>query len=135
MAVVGSDQSRREDVDWEAIEHSPEFRELLGARRRVALTELGIVAVWFGGFLILSAYARGFMDKLLWGGFSVAYALALSLIPMVWALAVYYIRVSDRELDPLARRAAEHAARLPASGHRPEADGEQPADDHDRVSR
>jgi uncharacterized membrane protein (DUF485 family) len=134
MAGAGIDRSRREDVDWEAIYRSPVFQELLAARRRVALTALGIEAVWFGGFLILAAYARSFMDETLWGGFSVAYALALSLILMTWGLALYYVRASDRELDPLARRAAERAGPLLGSGREPGADGEQPAD-RNRVPR
>jgi uncharacterized membrane protein (DUF485 family) len=133
MAGIGSGESRREDVDWEAIAHSPEFQELLGARRRVALIALGIEAVWLGGFLILSAYARDFMDQTLWGGISVAYALALSLIPMTWGLALFYVRASDRVLDPLARRAAERAGPLPGA----QLDGEtpRPAAERDRVPR
>jgi uncharacterized membrane protein (DUF485 family) len=90
--------------DWERIERSPEFRELVTARRKFVMPALVVFVVWFGGFLVLTAYARDFMRKTPIGSLSWAYLLALSLIVMTWLIAWLYLRWSDRELAPLADR-------------------------------
>jgi uncharacterized membrane protein (DUF485 family) len=72
------------------------------------LPALAVFVVWFGGFLALTAYARGFMAKQVIGSVTWAYLLALSLIVMTWAIAYAYLRFSDRRLAPLAERAREH---------------------------
>jgi uncharacterized membrane protein (DUF485 family) len=92
--------------DWEGLEHSPEFRELVAVRRRFVVPALAVFVVWFGGFLVLTAYARDFMSKTPIGSLSWAYLLALSLIAMTWLLAWLYLRWSDRHLAPLAERMA-----------------------------
>ena len=73
-------------------------------RRRFLVPALAVFVVWFGGFLVLTAYARDFMRKTPIGSLSWAYLLALSLIAMTWLLAWLYLRWSDRHLAPLAER-------------------------------
>ncbi|HEY1358323.1 MAG TPA: DUF485 domain-containing protein [Thermoleophilaceae bacterium] len=102
------------EPDWAALEQTPEFRELGERRRRFVAVALTIFTVWFGGFLILAAYARDFMTKQPIGSISWAYILALSLIAMTWGIAYAYLRWSDSRLEPLAeraRRTAEEAER------------------------
>jgi uncharacterized membrane protein (DUF485 family) len=96
-------------TDWEGLERSTEFQELVAARRRFVLPALAVFVVWFGGFLVLTAYARGFMAKHVFGSFSWAYLLALSLIVMTWLIAWLYLRWSQRHLAPLAERIAREA--------------------------
>ena len=67
---------------------------------------LAVFLVWFGGFLVLTAYARDFLSKTPIGSLSWAYLLALSLIVMTWLLAWLYLRWSDRHLAPRAERMA-----------------------------
>jgi uncharacterized membrane protein (DUF485 family) len=90
--------------DWEGLERSREFRELVTARRRFVVPALAVFVAWFGGFLLLTAYARDFMTKTPVGSLSWAYLLALSLIVMTWLIAWLYLRWSDRHLAPLAER-------------------------------
>jgi uncharacterized membrane protein (DUF485 family) len=92
--------------DWEALERSPEFRQLVATRRRFVIPALVVFVVWFGGFLVLTAYARGFMARRPIGWISWAYLLALSLIVMTWLITWLYLRWSERRLAPLADRAA-----------------------------
>jgi uncharacterized membrane protein (DUF485 family) len=101
-------QAKREP-DWEALERSPEFRELVAARRRFVGPALALFVAWFGGFLVLTGYARGFMAKRPVGGLSWAYLLALSLIVMTWLIAWMYLRWSQSHLAPLAQRIADEA--------------------------
>jgi len=102
--VERSSSTGASEADWTALEDAPEFQELVAARRRVVVSALVVFAVWFGGFLVLAAFARGFLGHTIYRGFTVAYALALSLILMTWLIAGIYIRFADRLLEPLAAR-------------------------------
>src|SRR3954471_17054884 len=93
-----------QERDWDAIERSPDFQELSGRRRKLVTPLLAVFVVWYGGFLILTAYAHSFMGGSIYRGFPVGYLLALSLIPMTWAIAWIYIRGANRDLQPLSDR-------------------------------
>ena len=100
-----------ESVDWEAIERSPEFRELIARRRRFVLPATIFFLAWYLGFILLAGYAEDFMRSSIYEGFTVGYLLALSQFVMVWALAAWYLRKADREFDPLEREVVELAER------------------------
>ena len=87
--------------DWEAIERSPEFRELVTRRRRFVVPATIFFLAWYFGFILLAGYAPDFMGESIYQGFTVGYALALTQFVMVWVLAAWYLRKADREFDPL----------------------------------
>jgi uncharacterized membrane protein (DUF485 family) len=87
-------------MDWDRVERSDEFREVTAARKRVVTPLLALFVVWYGGFLVLAAYARGFMAESIHRGFTVAYALALSLVLMTWLIAFIYLRAARKTIDP-----------------------------------
>ena len=104
-------------VDWEAIESSPEFQELVAKRRSFVLPATIFFLAYYMGFILLCGYAEDFMAESVYQGLTVGYCLALTQFVMVFALGVMYLRRSSREYDPLAERAvemAEHAERAPA---------------------
>ena len=92
-------------IDWEAIERSPEFQELVHRRRRFVSPCTIFFLVWYMGFIALCAYAPDFMGDRVYEGLTVGYCLALTQFLMVWGLGIWYLRKSDREFDPLAERA------------------------------
>jgi uncharacterized membrane protein (DUF485 family) len=98
-------ESNTADRDWDAIEQSPEFQELSAKRRRLVTPLLAVFVLWYGTFLVLTAYAHSFMGESIYRGVTVGYLLALSLIPMTWAISWIYIRGANRTLDPLSERA------------------------------
>jgi uncharacterized membrane protein (DUF485 family) len=98
-------------VDWEAIEHSAEFRELVSRRRRFVLPATIFFLAWYLGFILLAGYAEDFMGSSIYEGFTVGYLLALSQFVMVWGLGWWYLRKADREFDPLEREVVELAER------------------------
>jgi len=100
-----------ESVDWEAIERSPEFRELIARRRRFVLPATIFFLAWYLGFILLAGYAEDFMGSSIYEGFTVGYLLALSQFVMVWVLAAWYLRKADHEFDPLEREVVELAER------------------------
>ncbi|MBX5440962.1 MAG: DUF485 domain-containing protein [Solirubrobacteraceae bacterium] len=108
MAVPAGGQVR---IDWEAVERAPEFQELVRRRRRFVAPATAFFLVWYLGFIVLAGYAPGFMGESIYEGFTVGYLIALTQFVMVWWLAAWYIRRSDRELDPLRAAAAAQAQR------------------------
>jgi uncharacterized membrane protein (DUF485 family) len=96
-----------EGNDWEVVEGSAEFGELTSARRRLVVPLLAVFVVWFGGYLLLTAYAHGFMGESIYRGFTVGYLLALSQIAMAWILAWIYIRAATSRIEPLREKAVD----------------------------
>jgi uncharacterized membrane protein (DUF485 family) len=105
------DRTPESRADWESLERSPDFRQLVSSRRRFVAPALIAFVVWYGGFLALTAYARDFMDTKVIGNFTWAWLLALSLIVMTWLIAWLYLRWSERRLMPLVERTARETER------------------------
>ena len=93
------------DVDWEAIERSPEFQELVRSRRRFVIPCTIFFLAWYLGFILLTAYAADFMGERVYQGLTVGYCLALTQFVMVFVLGIWYLRKADNEFDPLAEKA------------------------------
>jgi uncharacterized membrane protein (DUF485 family) len=96
-------------VDWERAERSPEFRELVAARRRFVIPATIFFMAWYLAFVLLAGYAPDFMGESVYQGLTVGYCLALSQFLMVLVLGVWYLRKSERVFDPLAEKAASRA--------------------------
>src|SRR5215204_6325003 len=103
---------QRTDIDWVAVERSPEFRELVRRKKAFVIPATVFFLVWYFGFVILAGYAPDFMGReFITDGLTVGYALALSQFVMTWVLGAWYLRKADNEFDPLAERAAAVATR------------------------
>jgi uncharacterized membrane protein (DUF485 family) len=97
----------RPDVDWEEIERSSEFQELVHRRRAFVIPCTIFFLAWYMGFILLCAYAPDFMGESVYEGLTVGYCLALTQFLMVMVLGLWYLRKSDNEFDPLAERAID----------------------------
>ena len=95
--------------DWERIERSPEFQELVRKRRSFVLPATIFFLSYYMGFILLTGYAEDFMASSVYEGLTVGYCLALTQFVMVFVLGIWYLRKSDREYDPLAHRVVEMA--------------------------
>lgn len=100
------------EIDWEAIERSPEFQELVTRRRSFVLPATIFFLVWYMGFILLTAYAKGFMSERVHEGLTVGYCLALTQFVMVLVLGLMYLSRSAKVYDPLAAKAIERWAHL-----------------------
>ena len=96
-------------ADWEAIERSDEFRELVKRKRSFVVPATIFFLAWYMGFIIVAGYAPDFMGESVYQGLTVGYCLALSQFVMVLVLGLWYLRKADNEFDPLAHRAAQRA--------------------------
>jgi uncharacterized membrane protein (DUF485 family) len=96
--------------DWQAIEASPEFQELVKARRSFLVPATVVFLVGSLGYLLLAAFAQGFMGKDV-GGIPIAFLAALTQVLLTWAITWAYMRKADSTFEPLEKRAAEAATR------------------------
>ena len=96
-------------VDWEAVERSPEFQELIITRRRFVLPATIFFLSWYVGFILLAGYAPDFMARSVYEGLTVGYCLALTQFVMVFALGLMYLRRSERTYDPLSDEVVRRA--------------------------
>ena len=96
------------EIDWQAVERSPEFRELVRRKKAFVIPGTIFFLAWYFGFIILAGYAPDFMGReFITDGLTVGYVLALSQFVMTWVLGWMYLRKADRVFDPLAARARE----------------------------
>jgi uncharacterized membrane protein (DUF485 family) len=103
----------RPDIDWEAVERSPEFRELVRRKKAFVIPGTLFFLSWYFGFIILAGYAPDFMGReFITDGLTIGYVFALSQFVMTWVLGWMYLRKADRVFDPLAARARESAHEL-----------------------
>jgi uncharacterized membrane protein (DUF485 family) len=89
------------------VERSEEFAMLRKAHRRFVFPMTVAFFLWYALYVILSAYARGFMGTKLFGNINVALVLGLLQFVSTFLIAWLYARYADRRLDPLARRLRE----------------------------
>ena len=106
--------------DWERIERSPEFQELVRKRRSFVVPATIFFLCYYMGFILLCGYAKDFMASSVYEGLTVGYCLALTQFVMVFVLGIMYLRKADRDYDPLARKVVEMAegGELAADGAR-----------------
>src|SRR5918997_1771874 len=95
--------------DWERIERSPEFQELVRKRRSFVLPATIFFLAYYMGFILLTGYAEDFMASSVYEGLTVGYCLALTQFVMVFALGIMYLKRADRDYDPLARKVVDMA--------------------------
>jgi uncharacterized membrane protein (DUF485 family) len=110
-AARGGVQDTEPRIDWEGIEGSPEFRELVSRRQGFVIPATIFFLAYYMGFILLCGYAPDFMAESVYQGLTVGYCLALTQFLMVGTLGLMYMRKSDREYDPLADRVVQMASR------------------------
>ena len=106
----GQPPAQAENIDWEAIERSDAFQELVRKRKAFVLPGTIFFLSWYMGFILLTAYAEGFMSERISGGLTVGYVLALTQFLMVLVLGLLYLRMAANVFDPLAAKAIEDYA-------------------------
>jgi uncharacterized membrane protein (DUF485 family) len=95
--------------DYERIERSPEFQELVRKRRSFVLPATIFFLAFYMGFILLTGYAEDFMASSVYEGLTVGYCLALTQFVMVFALGIMYLKRADRDYDPLAKKVVDMA--------------------------
>ncbi|GAB3148986.1 DUF485 domain-containing protein [Micromonospora sonneratiae] len=87
-----------------AVQRTDEFVGLRKALRRFVFPMTVAFFLWYALYVILSAYARGFMGAKLVGNINVALVFGLLQFVSTFLIAWLYSRYADRRLDPVADR-------------------------------
>jgi len=85
-----------------AVQQSDEFAGLRRKLRNFVFPMTVAFFLWYALYVLLSAYARGFMAVKLVGNINIALLLGLLQFVSTFTIAWYYSRYAARELDPIA---------------------------------
>lgn len=90
------------DVDYRAIQQSPEFQTLRRTHRSFVFPVLGVCLLWYIAYVLLAGYAHEFMSTPVFGSINVAILLGLAQVVTTFAVTMWYVRFANKRLDPLA---------------------------------
>jgi len=93
-----------EEGRYVAVEQTAEFTALRKTFRGFVFPVTVAFLVWYALYVLLSAYARGFMSHKLVGNINVALVFGLLQFVSTFLIAWAYTRFADRRLDPAADR-------------------------------
>jgi uncharacterized membrane protein (DUF485 family) len=86
------------------VQDSPEFGALRKAFRGFVFPVTVAFLLWYGLYVVLSAYARSFMSTKVVGHINVALVFGLLQFVSTFLIAWVYTRWADRRFDPQAER-------------------------------
>ncbi|MEP6753669.1 MAG: DUF485 domain-containing protein [Candidatus Dormiibacterota bacterium] len=98
-------------INWDEIEASSEFHDLMAAKRRFVAPAVAFFLVYYFALPLSNGLAPQFMSTDVIGHINLAYLFALSEFVMAWVLAYVYIaragKVFDQLADVVRRRSRE----------------------------
>lgn len=86
--------------DYAAIHDSPQFAALRRRFRRFAFPMAALFFCWYLTYVLLAAYAHGFMSHRLFGLVTVGLVFGLLQFVSTIAITATYVRFARRNLDP-----------------------------------
>jgi uncharacterized membrane protein (DUF485 family) len=89
---------------YREVQLSPDFSELRRRFRRFVFPMTGLFLAWYFLYVLLAAYAGGFMSHRVFGNINVALLFGLGQFVSTFAITMIYVRWSDRAIDPAADR-------------------------------
>jgi uncharacterized membrane protein (DUF485 family) len=87
-----------------AVQNSEDFSRLRKTLRGFIFPMTVAFFLWYALYVLLSAYARGFMSAKLVGNINVALLFGLLQFVTTFLIAWYYARFAAQKVDPLADR-------------------------------
>ncbi len=96
--------TRREisQQDYERVHSSAEFGELRKRFRAFAFPMTVVFIVWYLLYVVMSAYATGFMSTKVLGNINVGLIFGLLQFVSTFVITALYVRHSNRNTDPIA---------------------------------
>ncbi len=87
---------------YRAVQQSEEFGQLRKTVRSFVFPMTVAFFLWYALYVLLSAYARGFMSAKIVGNINVALIFGLLQFVTTFLIAWYYSRYAAQKIDPLA---------------------------------
>ncbi len=103
MSALGDSADERRaagTLDGEQVD----LERLSAQRFRVAAVLTATMMVVYFGFILLVAFAKGFLGELVADGLSVGILLGVLVILSTWVVTWIYVRWANRTYEPAARR-------------------------------
>ena len=89
---------------YRTVQESEEFGRLRHNVRSFVFPMTVAFFLWYALYVLLSAYARGFMSAKIVGNINVALIFGLLQFVSTFLIAWYYSRYAARKIDPLAEK-------------------------------
>ena len=99
--------STLDEVDYGAVQASPEFQRLRRTHRSFVFPVLGACLAWYLAYVLLASYAHDFMSTKVVGSVNVAMILGIAQVVTTFAVTTWYVSYANRRLDPQAERIRE----------------------------
>ena len=90
------------EVDYGAVQASPEFQRLRRTHRSFVFPVLGACLAWYFAYVLLASYAHDFMSTPVFGSINIGLLLGLAQIVTTFAVTMWYVHYANKRLDPLA---------------------------------
>jgi uncharacterized membrane protein (DUF485 family) len=101
-APAAVEETANDNQKYVDVAQSPEFDKLRRALRSFVFPLTAAFLAWYGLYVLLSAYARGFMSTKVVGHINIALIFGLLQFVSTFLIAWAYARYADRKIDPLA---------------------------------
>jgi uncharacterized membrane protein (DUF485 family) len=86
------------------VQLSPDFAELRRRFRRFVFPMTGLFLAWYFLYVLLAAYAPGFMSTKVLGNVNIALLMGLGQFVSTFVITMVYARWASREIDTPAER-------------------------------
>lgn len=96
--------AQRGEIDYIAVQASPEFRQLKKNHRGFVLPVLAIALVWYFGFVVVAITQPALMATPVIGRLNLGIVLGLAQFVTTFAITTWYVSFANRTLDPQAER-------------------------------
>ncbi|KJL43593.1 MULTISPECIES: DUF485 domain-containing protein [Microbacterium] len=90
------------EVDYSAVQASPEFQRLRRTHRSFVFPVLGACLAWYFAYVLLASYAHDFMSIRVFGSVNIAMVLGMAQVVTTFAVTTWYVHYANKRLDPLA---------------------------------
>jgi uncharacterized membrane protein (DUF485 family) len=90
------------EVDYGAVQASPEFQRLRRTHRSFVFPVLGACLAWYFAYVLLASYAHDFMSIRVFGSVNIAMVLGMAQVVTTFAVTTWYVHYANKRLDPLA---------------------------------
>ncbi|KAA9158396.1 DUF485 domain-containing protein [Amycolatopsis acidicola] len=100
---------KRIQHDYIAIQRGPEFQSLRSRFRRFVFPMSALFVVWYLVYVLLAAYAHGFMSIRVFGEINIAMIMGVLQFVSTGLITWAYLRFAKRRLDPEVDRVRQQA--------------------------
>jgi uncharacterized membrane protein (DUF485 family) len=94
-------------VDYIAVEDSPQFRRLRSTHRKFVIPVVTAGLIWYVAYVLMASWATDFMSTKVFGNVNWAVIIGLAQIFTTFAATLWYVWFANKKLDPEAKEIRE----------------------------